>query len=344
MNLFPQTGQDCILFSPNTHIPLLFLSFFLMQCYFLFQTESELEWFQEGSRLCKLHLLWEKCGGWRTRGMQRNWASVYAKKNTKSMDENGVKGKKKHTVEENPNCQTGVASAGRPGHNRGCSNLWENVLRSEDMSAAPIKTIITESSPSLRAREAERGSPSGGEGKVCPGCKATPAKLVDSQISTKNFIYLSWRSSRLFLMCIYWNSGPWTHSEPHRIWLRPFEALNSVLQSSHRSFLESGALDETTEPGRISWLLYRLFSTLNGAIIYKMHITLYWRRLERSDWDHKVIRETVYWGNTSREKSFSHRLPFNQTFPCWTLDIMQVWGTSTLTPQLCPHLTETERG
>lgn len=50
MNLFPQTGQDCILFSPNTHIPLLFLSFFLMQCYFLFQTESELEWFQEGSR------------------------------------------------------------------------------------------------------------------------------------------------------------------------------------------------------------------------------------------------------------------------------------------------------
>lgn len=212
MNLFPQTGQDCILFSPNTHIPLLFLSFLLMQCYFLFQTESELEWFQEGSRLCKLHLLWEKCGGWRTRGMQRNWASVYAKKNTKSMDENGVKGKKKHTVEENPNCQTGVASAGRPGHNRGCSNLWENVLRSEDMSAAPIKTIITESSPSLRAREAERGSPSGGEGKVCPGCKATPAKLVDSQISTENFIYLSRRSSRLFLMCIYWNSGPWTHT------------------------------------------------------------------------------------------------------------------------------------
>lgn len=121
-------------------------------------------------------------------------------------------GKKKHTVEENPNCQTGVASAGRPGYNRGCSNLWENVLRSEDMSAAPIKTIITESSPSLRGREAERGSPSGGEGKVCPGCKATPAKLVDSQISTKNFIYLRWRSSRLFLMCIYWNSGPWTHT------------------------------------------------------------------------------------------------------------------------------------
>lgn len=131
-----------------------------------------------------------------------------------------------------------------------------------------------------------------------------------------------------------------THSEPYRIWLRPFDALNSVLQSSHRSFLESGALDETTEPGRTSWLLYRLFSTLNGAIIYKMNITLYWRRLERSDWNHKVIRETVYWGNTSREKSFSHRLPSNQTFPCWTLDIMQVWGTSTLTPEL----TETERG
>lgn len=71
-----------------------FSVFFLMQCYFLFQTESELEWFQEGSRLCKLHLLWEKCEGWRTRGMQRNSASVYAKKNTKSMDENGVKGKK----------------------------------------------------------------------------------------------------------------------------------------------------------------------------------------------------------------------------------------------------------
>lgn len=27
-----------------------FSVFFLMQCYFLFQTESELEWFQEGSR------------------------------------------------------------------------------------------------------------------------------------------------------------------------------------------------------------------------------------------------------------------------------------------------------
>lgn len=81
------------------------------------------------------------------------------------MDENGVKGKKKHTVEENPNCQTGVASAGRPGHNRGCSNLWENVLRSEDMSAAPIKKP---SSPSHRLhseveRRREEAPPEGKE-------------------------------------------------------------------------------------------------------------------------------------------------------------------------------------
>lgn len=190
-----------------------FSVFFLMQCYFLFQTESELEWFQEGSRpaLQTASIVREM---WRLEDERdaEKLSFRLCKKKYQKYGWEWSEGKKKHTVEENPNCQTGVASAGRPGHNRGCSNLWENVLRSEDMSAAPIKTIITESSPSLRGREAERGSPSGGEGKVCPGCKATPAKLVDSQISTKNFIYLSWRSSRLFLMCIYWNSGPWTHT------------------------------------------------------------------------------------------------------------------------------------
>lgn len=184
-----------------------------MQCYFLFQTESELEWFQEGSRpaLQTASIVREM---WRLEDERdaEKLSFRLCKKKYQKYGWEWSEGKKKHTVEENPNCQTGVASAGRPGYNRGCSNLWENVLRSEDMSAAPIKTIITESSPSLRGREAERGSPSGGEGKVCPGCKATPAKLVDSQISTKNFIYLSRRSSRLFLMCIYWNSGPWTHT------------------------------------------------------------------------------------------------------------------------------------
>ena len=149
--------------------------------------------------------------------MLGNGASVYAKIYQRRLVWMRMERMEKSTRQKkNQNCQTDPASAGQPGYNWGCSNLWENVLRREDMSAAPIKTIITESSPSPPSREAERErKPSGGEGKVRPGCKATPAKLVDSQISTKTFIYFSWRSgslldSRLFLMCIYWNFGPWT--------------------------------------------------------------------------------------------------------------------------------------
>ena len=202
-----------------------------------------------------------------------------------------------------------------------CPEEWGHVSGADKNHHHRVIAFTAES------RGGER-KPSGGEGRVCPGCKATPAKLVDSQLSTKNFICLSWRSSRLFLMCIYWYSGPWTHTVSHTE--SDWHTLKFWSLCYSRVILVSGALDETTEPGRTSWWLYRLFSTLNGAIIYRMNITLYWGRRERSDGYHKVIRETVYWGNTSREKSFSHRLPFNQTFPCWTLCITS-------------HLTETER-
>lgn len=36
---------------------------------------------------------------------------------------------------------------------------------------------------------------------------------------------------------------------------------------------------------------FMTFSTLNGAIIYKAYTILYWRRVETSDWDHKLFRK-----------------------------------------------------
>ena len=62
-------------------------------------------------------------------------------------------------------------------------------------------------------------------------------------------------------------------------------------------------------------LLYCLYLTLNGTIMYKMNITLYWQRLETSDWDHKLSCAKCLL-QLVRKGSFSHRLTYNKTSFC----------------------------
>ena len=73
-----------------------------------------------------------------------------------------------------------------------------------------------------------------------------------------------------------------------------------------------------------------IYLTLNGTIIYKMKITLYWRRLETTDWDHEHIRTLLTDGiNQVRNTFFAHiqsDFPLKpvELPPCWILEKLQL--------------------
>lgn len=180
------------------------------------------------------------------------------------MDENGANGKK-HTAEE----KSELPDRSRLSRSAGlqlrvfefvgkCPEEGGHVSGADKNHHHRVVAFTAESRGREREEALRRGrkSTSRLQSNTCQACRFSN---IDQDLYLLQLtVRLAARQPALSHVYIleFWTLN--THSELSRIWLRPSDALISVLVESLQ-FLDPGSLDETMEPGRISWLLYRFF-------------------------------------------------------------------------------------